>query len=85
MTVVTELVNNAVAHGPGARVGLLVKASGDGRNVSGEVRDDGVGRIAMRDIDGIGGGFGLHIVDALVDQWGVYEGSTHVWFEMSVR
>ncbi len=85
MTVVSELVNNAVTHGPGRLVNLRIKASGDGRSVSGEVEDDGVGRIAMRDIDGVGGGFGLHIVDALVDRWGVYEGSTHVWFEMSHR
>jgi anti-sigma regulatory factor (Ser/Thr protein kinase) len=85
MTVVSELVNNAVTHGPGAQVKVRVTASRDGRSVSGEVEDDGVGRIAMRDMDGIGGGFGLHIVDALVDRWGVYEGSTHVWFEMSGR
>ena len=83
MTVVSELVNNAVTHGPGAPVNLSVQAGRDGRTVRGEVEDDGVGSVAMRDIDGIGGGFGLHIVDALVDRWGVYEGSTNVWFEMS--
>ena len=83
MTVLSELVNNAVVHGPGTPVKVRVKAGRDGQSVSGELEDDGVGRIARRDIDGIGGGFGLHIVDALVDRWGVYEGSTHVWFEMS--
>ena len=85
MTVVSELVNNAFTYGPGTPVKLSIQASGDSRSVSGEVEDGGVGRVAMRDIDGIGGGFGLHIVDALVDRWGVYEGSTHVWFEMSGR
>ncbi len=85
MTVVSELVNHAVTYGPGTAVKVRVTASRDGRTVTGEVEDDGVGRIAMRDIDGVGGGFGLHIVDALVDRWGVYEGSTHVWFEMSQR
>ncbi len=28
------------------------------------------------------GGWGLHLVEALTDRWGVYEGSTHVWFEI---
>ena len=84
-TVVSELVNNAVTHGPGSPVKLRLKAGRDGDRVAGEVEDDGVGRIAMRDVEGIGGGFGLHIVDALVDRWGVYERSTHVWFEMSGR
>jgi two-component sensor histidine kinase len=83
MTVISELVNNAVVHGTGTPVKVRVKAARGGRGVSGEVEADGVGRIAMRDMDGIGGGFGLHIVDALVGRWGVYEGSTHVWFEMS--
>ena len=85
MTVTSELVNNAVMHGPGSPVKLRVKAGRDGRSVSGDIEDDGAGRIAIRDPDGIGGGFGLHIVDALVDRWGVHEGSTHVWFEMSAR
>ena len=85
MTVVSELMNNAVSHGPGAPVTLRLMASRDGRSIAGEVQDDGLGRIAMRDIDGIGGGFGLHIVDALVDRWGVHEGSTQVWFEMTAR
>ena len=85
MTVVSELVNNAVTHGPGTPVKLRLKGGRAGDSVRGEVADDGVGRIAMREIDGIGGGFGLHIVDALVDRWGVYEGSTRVWFQMSGR
>jgi anti-sigma regulatory factor (Ser/Thr protein kinase) len=85
MTVVSELVNNAVRHGPGTTVKVTLKTSRDGHGVSGEVEDGGVGRIAMRDMDGMRGGFGLHIVDALVDRWGVYEGSTHVWFELSER
>ena len=29
------------------------------------------------------GGWGLHLVETLSDRWGVHEGSTHVWFEVS--
>ncbi len=28
------------------------------------------------------GGWGLHLVEELTDDWGVHEGSTHVWFEI---
>jgi hypothetical protein len=28
------------------------------------------------------GGWGLHLVQTLSNRWGVYEGSTHVWFEI---
>jgi hypothetical protein len=28
------------------------------------------------------GGWGLHLVQTLSDRWGVYQGSTHVWFEI---
>ncbi len=30
-------------------------------------------------------GRGLGIVAALADEWGVHEGSTHVWFALDVR
>jgi anti-sigma regulatory factor (Ser/Thr protein kinase) len=83
-SVLSELVNNSVIHGPGApiRVRLEVRPNG---GVRGEVEDDGNGEVAMREIvDDFGeGGLGLRLVDALVDRWGVYDGSTHVWFEMS--
>jgi anti-sigma regulatory factor (Ser/Thr protein kinase) len=82
--VVSELVNNSVIHGPGTpiRVRLDVRPNG---GLRGEVEDDGNGEVSMREmVDGFGqGGLGLWIVDALVDRWGVYEGSTRVWFEMS--
>jgi hypothetical protein len=29
------------------------------------------------------GGWGLHLVETLANRWGVHEGSTHVWFEIS--
>jgi anti-sigma regulatory factor (Ser/Thr protein kinase) len=79
--VVTELVTNAVAHGEGAiRLGLHVE---DDR-VTGEVVDEGGG--FERDVRHHGheaiGGRGLAIVDALTSQWGVHEGTTHVWFQV---
>jgi hypothetical protein len=31
------------------------------------------------------GGWGLHLVEALTQRWGVFDGSTHVWFEIDRR
>jgi hypothetical protein len=31
------------------------------------------------------GGWGLHMVEALTERWGVRDGSTHVWFEIDRR
>jgi anti-sigma regulatory factor (Ser/Thr protein kinase) len=83
LTVVSELVNNSVQHGPGRPIEVLVSVGDDGA-VRGEVEDQGDGVVAIREVsdDRTGGGFGLRIVDSLTDRWGVYEGSTHVWFEM---
>ena len=82
--VLTELVNNSVLHGPGTPIRVRLAVQPDGV-VRGEVEDDGNGRVAIREIaEEFGeGGFGLRLVDALVDRWGVYEASTHVWFEFS--
>jgi anti-sigma regulatory factor (Ser/Thr protein kinase) len=80
--IVTELVNNAVAHGPQRpiTVSLIV----DGEMIRGEVEDQGnpaaeipPGREAAKK-----GALGLQVVDQLASSWGVYEGSTHVWFEL---
>jgi anti-sigma regulatory factor (Ser/Thr protein kinase) len=83
MIVVTELVNNAVEHGPtDGLVRLAITTRPDGY-VRGEIEDEGHGTIAMREMAGdADGGFGLRIVDVFTDRWAVYEGSTHVWFEM---
>jgi anti-sigma regulatory factor (Ser/Thr protein kinase) len=84
LTVVTELVNNSVRHGPGDPIQVRITVNDDG-SVRGEVEDQGDGEVALREMieDGPGGGMGLHVVEALADRWAVYEGSTHVWFEMS--
>ena len=80
--VVSELVGNAVTHGPDAPVQLWLRVDGPGR-VRGEVADRGRhGTIAIRESADEGGGYGLRLVDRLAHRWGVHEGSTHVWFEL---
>ena len=81
LTVVTELVTNSVRHGPGAPIDVRVQVADDGR-VSGEVEDQGDGKVAIREITPGTGGFGLRLVDSIAERWGVYDGSTHVWFEL---
>jgi anti-sigma regulatory factor (Ser/Thr protein kinase) len=78
----TELVTNAVKYGGDGP--LEVKLSSDGDVFRAEVIDDGPGFAPPeRDTTDLAtpGGWGLHLVDALADRWGTYEGSTHVWFE----
>ena len=65
---VSELVTNAVKYGSGP-VELHVEAD-DARR----------GRFTISDA---GGGYGLHLVDRIADDWGVTHASMHVWFELS--
>lgn len=79
--VVTELVTNAVRHGRGASVRVVVDLHDD-QTVRGEVSDDEAvptGAIRIR-TGGEDGGWGLRIVDALASWWGVEEGTNDVWF-----
>jgi two-component sensor histidine kinase len=80
--IVSELVTNSLRYGPGEAIEVNIAVTEDG-SIRGEVADHGRGEIAIREIAGEGGGFGLRIVDALASRWGVCEGSTHVWFELS--
>jgi anti-sigma regulatory factor (Ser/Thr protein kinase) len=80
--IVTELVNNAVAHGPQRPITVTLTVGAD--VIRGEVADQGnpaaeipPGREAARE-----GALGLQVVDQLARRWGSYEGSTHVWFEL---
>jgi anti-sigma regulatory factor (Ser/Thr protein kinase) len=84
LLIASELVTNSVRHGPGGPIELAITVNDDG-SVRGEVEDRGDGEVKIRDLtrDGAGGGFGLRIVEALADRWGVYEDRTKVWFEMS--
>jgi anti-sigma regulatory factor (Ser/Thr protein kinase) len=82
--VVSELVTNSVRHGPGKPITLrLATASGDA--IWGEVADEGDGVVAIRrqQLPSMTGGLGLPIVDSLASDWGVYPGSTHVWFRFA--
>jgi anti-sigma regulatory factor (Ser/Thr protein kinase) len=86
--VVSELVTNAVRHGPGETISLRLVAQPDG-GITGEVVDQGDGHAAIGEQDVTTddlndelaeGGRGLLIVDRLATDWGVEPGSTHVWF-----
>jgi anti-sigma regulatory factor (Ser/Thr protein kinase) len=84
--IVTELVTNAVVHGPGGPVELALDWGGNG--VRGQVQDPGPGirrsqLVRRRPIDE--GGRGLFLVDALSDGWGLSEDSSRVWFEVASR
>ena len=84
IAVVTELVNNSVAHGPGRPITVTLVTADD--VIRGEIADQGnpasaIPRIGDRsETDG----GGLELVDRLSSRWAVYEGSTHVWFELRV-
>src|SRR4051812_34735512 len=81
---VTELVSNSVRHGRGDTVRVIVDRQAPDR-LRCEVVDDGEGFLpiarARRDEDV--GGWGLELVEKLARDWGVREGSTHVWFELA--
>lgn len=81
-SVVTELVNNSVQHGPVKPITVTLLMSGE--SIRGEVADQGNPAYASPEIKEATatGGRGLAVVDELTAQWGVHEGSTHVWFEM---
>jgi two-component sensor histidine kinase len=79
--VISELVSNSVLHGPGTPIRVTVGIDGQGK-VRGEVADDGNGAVAVRR-ESDAGGHGLMIVDEVAERWGVHEGGTHVWFELS--
>jgi anti-sigma regulatory factor (Ser/Thr protein kinase) len=84
--IVTELVSNAVKHGPGGPVELAIQAGGSG--MRGEVADPGPGihllKLARRRATEEGGR-GLFLVDALSDSWGLSDDSSRVWFEVAAR
>ncbi len=80
--VVSELVTNAVLHGPRREpVTLSLRVLGPDR-VAGEVADQGDGAVEIAESADHGGGWGLRLLDRLASRWGVHEGSTHVWFEI---
>lgn len=81
--VASELINNAYLHGHGG-IRLTIERTHDALmlEVVDEGEPDGVG---IRPDPGATGGWGLRIVDRVSRQWGVYEGTTHVWAELPLR
>jgi anti-sigma regulatory factor (Ser/Thr protein kinase) len=82
IAVVTELVNNSVEHGPRKPITVTLVVTGD--SIRGEVEDQGNPAAAIPQIKEATAteALGLGMVDRLTAQWAVYEGSTHVWFEI---
>jgi anti-sigma regulatory factor (Ser/Thr protein kinase) len=81
---VTELVTNSVRHARAARVDLLLRLLET--HVRVEVSEPGNGFERRPRRNGQEGGWGLLLVDALADRWGVSSsnGSTSVWLELSL-
>ena len=80
--IVSELVTNAIKHGPDEPITLRIWR--DGEAIRGEIQDEGNGKVEIwrENERGSRGGYGLPIVDAMSDRWGVYDGNTTVWFEL---
>ncbi len=80
---VSELITNSVKYGGDGEITLIVRTENP-RRLRVEVVDQGAGFVPVarnRPATEVGG-WGLHLVQTLSDRWGVYEGSTHVWFEL---
>src|SRR3954469_5310085 len=80
---VSELITNSVKYGGNGEVTLKGEAK-DPRKLRVEGIDQGIGFVPVarnRPATEVGG-WGLHLVRTLSNRWGVYEGSTHVWFEI---
>jgi anti-sigma regulatory factor (Ser/Thr protein kinase) len=82
---VSEIVTNAVIHGPDTdSIGLAVLATDEMVRV--EISDRGGGFTPPPELgkrEPASGGWGLPIVDAIAQRWGVEQaGGTTVWFEV---
>jgi anti-sigma regulatory factor (Ser/Thr protein kinase) len=85
--VVSELVTNSVKFGPKRPITLSLQITTEGV-VRGEVIDQGDGeraKVEMTPEPTLSGGWGLQLVDRVAREWGVREGSTHVWFEIGPK
>ena len=82
----SELITNSVKYGGEGEITLTLETD-DPQQIRVEVVDQGAGFVPIarnRPATEVGG-WGLHLVETLSDRWGVYEGSTHVWFEIDRR
>jgi anti-sigma regulatory factor (Ser/Thr protein kinase) len=88
LLVVSELVTNSVRHGGASEAGVVVRVGLTEALVRVEVEDRGrAGAVAPRspDLEG-GGGFGLGVVQALSERWGlerIAAGGTRVWAQLA--
>jgi anti-sigma regulatory factor (Ser/Thr protein kinase) len=85
--VVGELASNAILHGRGS-VELYVNRSATVLRI--ELADQGGGQPRIRPVEHSGpraGGWGLRLVDQLVDMWGttVRPGRTVVWVQHTIH
>ena len=81
---VSELITNSVKYGGEGPVRLEVQVGAE--SVRAEIIDQGVGftpEVRDDDLDRVGG-WGLHLTEHLTSHWGIYKGSTHVWFEIDL-
>ena len=83
LLVSSELVTNAFKHGDG-KIELRLSLLADRVRV--EVIDEGHCQApAVREHSGDEtGGWGLKIVERVALQWGVFEGTTHVWADLAL-
>lgn len=83
LLVSSELVSNAYLHGSG---GIELRLTLFEDRVRIEVVDEGNEQapgVREQPADE-SGGWGLRIVDQLALQWGVFEGTTHVWADLAL-
>jgi len=89
LTVVGELVTNAVQHGPGLPIRLRVALDPKACLIRGEVLDQGDASESIPRIREVtinkGGGYGLRLVDAMTSEWRVAQGSTSVQFDIPLQ
>jgi anti-sigma regulatory factor (Ser/Thr protein kinase) len=79
---VSELVTNAVRHGPAGRVYLRII---DGDTLRVEVQQLSDSEATLNGYQRPGSGFGLKIVEALSDAWGTGDPEWRgVWFEVQI-
>jgi serine phosphatase RsbU (regulator of sigma subunit)/anti-sigma regulatory factor (Ser/Thr protein kinase) len=82
----SELVSNAVLHGAAP---VTLRLTSHGGYVLVEVHDQAAGRPELRPhAPDVPGGLGLHIVDGMVDDWGIdpdYPVGKSVWFRVRYR
>jgi anti-sigma regulatory factor (Ser/Thr protein kinase) len=83
LLVSSELVTNAFKHGRG-KIELRLRLLGNFLRI--EVIDEGRGQApaVRQEKPDESGGWGLRIVDQVAAQWGVFEGTTHVWADVAL-